>query len=284
MAVANLDPVIALIRKAKDPSLARAELMRRDWPAHDVAPLIALIDEPGRGVGKDGGYRLSEAQAKAILELRLQRLTGLEREKIASDLKEIVDKIAKYLEILCSRKKLTAILRRELLEMKHQFADERRTALEPVEFEQDIEDLIPREDMVITVTHGGYIKRVPLSTYRAQRRGGKGRAGMTTRQEDFVTRVHVVSTHTPMLFFSSRGMVYKMKVYRLPLGTPQARGKAIVNLLPLRKGEIITTLMALPKTRTRGRRSTSCSPPPAVTCGATSCRTSSTSGPTARSP
>ena len=247
VAVANLDPVIALIRKAKDPSLARAELMRRDWPAHDIAPLIALIDEPGRGVGKDGGYRLSEAQAKAILELRLQRLTGLEREKIASDLKEIVDKIAEYLEILCSRKKLTAILRRELLEMKHQFADARRTALEPVEFEQDIEDLIPREDMVITVTHGGYIKRVPLSTYRAQRRGGKGRAGMKTRQEDFVTRVHVVSTHTPMLFFSSRGMVYKMKVYRLPLGTPQARGKAMVNLLPLRKGEIITTLMALPE-------------------------------------
>lgn len=247
VAVVNLDEAIALIRKAKNPTIARGELIRKAWPARDVAPLIALIDEPGRSVGEDGTYQLSEIQAKAILELRLHRLTGLERDKIAEDLQEIVGRIAEYLEILGSRAKLVSILNSELQDMKERFATERRTALETVEFEQDVEDLIPREDMVITVTHGGYIKRVPLSTYRAQRRGGKGRAAMATRQEDFVTRVHVVSTHTPVLFFSSRGMVYKMKVYRLPLGTPTARGKALVNLLPLHKGEFITTLMPLPE-------------------------------------
>ena len=247
VAVANIGPVIQLIRNAKDAAEARAGLMATPWPASTVAPLIALIDEPGAIVGEDATYRLSEIQARAILDLRLRRLTGLEREKIAAELEQIVVQIRDYLEILASRERLYAILRAELLDVKERFADPRRTTLEPVEFEQDIEDLIPREDMVVTVTHGGYIKRVPLSTYRAQRRGGKGRAGMATRDEDFVHRVHVVNTHTPVLFFSSRGMVYKLKVYRLPLGKPQARGKAMVNLLPLSEGETITTLMPLPE-------------------------------------
>ncbi len=247
VAVANLDPVIALIRAAKDAPTARAELMAKPWPAKDVAPLIALVDEPGRGVDEDGNYAFSEEQARAILELRLHRLTGLERDKIAEDLNALVDEIREYLSILESRDKLYDMLRAELLEMKEQFAHPRRTEIVEGEFEHDIEELIQREDMVVTVTHGGYIKRVPLSTYRAQRRGGKGRAGMSTRDEDFVSQVFVLNTHTPVLFFSSRGMVYKLKVYKLPLGSPTGRGKALVNLLPLAEGETITTLMPLPE-------------------------------------
>ncbi|MGB8276276.1 MAG: DNA gyrase subunit A [Alphaproteobacteria bacterium] len=246
IAVANLDPVIKLIREARDPETAKAGLLSRDWPAADVEPLIALVDEPGRAV-KKGVYRLSETQAKAILDLRLQRLTGLEREKIASELKELVAEITGYLEILRSREKLMKMLREELVAMKAEFATPRRTDLVEVEAEHDIEALIQREDMVVTVSHAGYIKRVPLSTYRAQKRGGKGRAAMATREEDFVSRVFVASTHQPVLFFSTRGIVYKTKVYQLPLGTPQARGKALVNLLPLTSHETITTLMALPE-------------------------------------
>jgi DNA gyrase subunit A len=247
VAVANLDPVIELIRAADDASDAREQLTARRWPAGEVTPLIALIDEPGRGVDDDGTYQMSEEQAKAILELRLHRLTGLERDKIAKDLHELVDRIRGYLEILESREKLYTILRDELLAMRQEFADPRRTEIIEGEFEQDIEDLIQREDMVVTVTHNGYIQRVPLSTYRAQRRGGKGRAGMKARDEDFVSSVFVLNTHTPVLFFSSRGMVYKQKVYKLPIGTPQGRGKALVNVLPLEEGEIITTLMPLPE-------------------------------------
>ena len=247
VAVANLDPVIKLIRDAKDAATARAGLVAQPWPALDVAPLIALVDEPGRGVDEDGNYSLSDEQARAILELRLHRLTGLERDKIAEDLGELVDQIREYLSLLDSREKLYDLLRSELLEMREQFADPRRTEIIEGEFEHDIEDLIQREDMVVTVTHGGYIKRVPLSTYRAQRRGGKGRAGMATREEDFVSQVFVLNTHTPVLFFSSRGMVYKMKVYKLPIGSPTGRGKALVNLLPLEEGETITTLMPLPE-------------------------------------
>ncbi|MFQ5972329.1 MAG: DNA gyrase subunit A [Alphaproteobacteria bacterium] len=247
VAVANLDPVIALIKAAKDPTTARRQLMEKAWPARDVAPLIALIDEPGRGTDTGGDYRLSDEQARAILELRLHRLTGLEREKIAKDLSGLVTRIQEYLEILDSREKLYAVLREELQYARKEFASDRRTDIIEGEFEHDIEDLIQREDMVVTVTHAGYIKRVPLSTYRAQRRGGKGRAGMSTREEDFVSTVFVLNTHTPVLFFSSRGMVYKLKVYKLPLGTPQARGKALVNLLPLSEGEKITTLMPLPE-------------------------------------
>ena len=246
IAVANLDAVIKLIREAKDPAAARSGLMSTPWPAGDVAPLVALIDEPGRGV-HDGFYRLSEEQAKAILDLRLHRLTGLERDKIVEELHEVGDKIRDYLDILGSRERILGILRGELLSMKEQFASPRRTAIEEGGPEQDIEDLIQREDMVVTVTHGGYIKRVPLSTYRAQRRGGKGRAGMAVRDQDFLSQVFVVDTHTPVVFFSSRGMAYKLKVYKLPLGTPQARGKALVNILPLGEGESITAFLPLPE-------------------------------------
>ncbi|MET1028409.1 MAG: DNA gyrase subunit A [Dongiaceae bacterium] len=247
IAVANIDEIISLIRNSPDPTVAREQLMSRDWPAEDVAPLIKLIDDPNYMISEQATYRLSEAQARAILELRLQRLTGLERDKIADELKEIALKIVDFLETLESREKRFRILREEIVAMKEQFGTPRRTTIEDNEFEHDIEDLIQREDMVVTVTHGGYIKRVPLSTYRAQRRGGKGRAGMTTKDEDFVGQVFVADTHTPMLFFSTLGMVYKMKVYRLPLGNPQARGKALVNLLPLDEGEQISTVMPLPE-------------------------------------
>ena len=246
VAVANIDEVVALIRRSPDPAAARAALMERDWPALDVEPLIALIEDPAHGV-VDGKYKLSEIQARAILDLRLHRLTGLEREKIGSDLKALGEEIKGYLEILGSRTRLLEVLRGELVEAKEAFATPRRTALVEHEVETDIEDLIQREDMVVTVTNTGYMKRVPLSTYRAQRRGGKGRSGMSTRDEDFVSQVFVVNTHTPVLFFSSTGIVYKLKVYKLPLGTPQARGKAMINLLPLDPGETITTLMPLPE-------------------------------------
>ncbi len=247
VAITNLDRIIALIRRAVDPAEAREALVAEPWPAGDVTPLIALIDEPGRAVGDDGKYQLSETQARGILELRLHRLTGLERDKIAKDLEELVAQIQVYLDILGSRERLYGVLREELLAARETFATPRRTEIVEGEFEHDVEDLIRREDMIVTVTHGGYIKRVPLSTYRAQRRGGKGRAGMATRDEDFVSKLFVLNTHTPVLFFSSRGMVYKMKVYRLPIGSPTARGKALVNLLPLQEGETITTLMPLPE-------------------------------------
>ncbi len=247
IAVANIDEVIALIRKAPDPVAARERLMERAWPARDVEPLIALIDEPGRVVAADGTIRLSAEQARAILELRLQRLTGLERDKIAAELEELAAKIKDYLDILGARARRLDILRAELRAIKDTFATPRKTEIQDLEFEQDIEDLIQREDMVVTVTHGGYIKRVPLSAYRAQRRGGRGRAAMATREEDFVSRIFVANTHTPVLFFSTNGMAYKLKVYRLPLGTPQARGKALVNLLPLDEGETISTLMPMPE-------------------------------------
>ncbi|MCA1972588.1 MAG: DNA gyrase subunit A, partial [Caenispirillum sp.] len=246
IAVENLDPVIELIRAAPDANVAREQLMARDWPAGDVAPLVELIADPSHQV-IDGKYRLSEAQARAILELRLQRLTGLEREKIHAELRDIGGEIEEYLAILRSREKLYEIMRAELVEMKAEYATPRRTTIEFSEFEADIEDLIQREDMVVTVTQSGYIKRVPLATYRAQRRGGKGRAGMATREEDVVTRVFVANTHQPVLFFSSTGMVYQMKVWRLPLGNPQSRGKAMVNLLPLSDGETISTVMPLPE-------------------------------------
>ena len=246
VAVANLDEVIALIRKANDPGEARAGLMAKPWPAVDVEPLIALLDEPDRGV-EYGTYRLSEEQAKAILELRLHRLTGLERGKIGDDLRKLGDEIEELLAILGSRELLLDVLKDELREMHEQFATPRRTAIEDAEFEHDIEDLIQREDMVVTVSYSGYIKRVPLSTYRAQRRGGKGRTGMATRDEDFVNQVFVVNTHTPVLFFSSTGKVYKQKVYKLPLGSPTSRGKAMINLFPLEEGETISTLMPLPE-------------------------------------
>jgi len=246
VAITNIDPVIALIRAAPDPATARQGLMDQFWPARDVEPFIRLIDDPGHEI-TDGKYRLSEAQARAILELRLQRLTGLERDKLTAETEEISERIKGYILILQSRERLIEVMREELQAVRDRFADDRRTTLEDAEFEHDIEDLIQREEMVVTVTHGGYIKRVPLSMYRAQRRGGKGRSGMSTREEDFVSEVFVASTHTPILFFSTTGMVYQMKVYRLPEGSPQARGKAMVNLLPLDEGEKISTVMPLPE-------------------------------------
>lgn len=246
VAISNLDPVIELIRRAPDPATARESLMAEAWPANEVEDFIRLIDDPGHEV-IDGKYRLSEAQARAILELRLQRLTGMERDKLTAETEELAAQIKDFLEILQSRIRRMEVIRGEMIEIKDQFATPRRTTLEENEFEHDIEDLIQREDMVVTVTHGGYIKRVPLSTYRAQRRGGKGRSGMNMKDEDFIVKVFVTNTHTPVLFFSNKGMVYQMKVYRLPLGNPQARGKAMVNLLPLDPDENITTIMPLPE-------------------------------------
>ena len=246
IAVESIDEVIALIRAAKDPNEARAGLMDRDWPAMDVESLIDLIDDPNHVV-IEGRYRLSETQARAILDLRLQRLTGLERGKIADELGELAGQIEEFLSILRSRERIQAIMRSEMQAVKEQFATPRRTSIEEFELDTDIEDLIQREDMVVTVSHTGYIKRVALSSYRAQRRGGKGRAGMSTRDEDFVSKVYICNTHTPVLFFSSAGIVYRLKVYRLPEGNPQSRGKALINLLPLDEGETITTVMPMPE-------------------------------------
>ena len=246
IAVANIDEVIALIRAAKDPVEARITLLDKKWNAENEAPLIELIDDPNHRI-QNNEYTLSEAQARAILELRLQRLTGLEREKIAAELEELAEVIENYLEILRSPERIREIMKNEMLAVKEQFDTPRRTSIEESEFETDIEDLIKREDMVITVSHAGYIKRVALSSYRAQRRGGKGRAGMATREEDFVTNVFVCNTHTPVLFFSSKGIVYRLKAYKLPESNPQARGKALINLLPLEEGETITTVMPMPE-------------------------------------
>ncbi len=247
VAVANIDDIVALIRNAPDPGTARRGLVERAWPAEDVAPLIRLVDEPDRPVQADGTYFMSEEQAAEILNLRLQRLTGLEREKIGDDLKAITDTIRDYLETLANRDKLIGILRDELIEVKERFATPRRTEIQASELDTDDEDLIQREDMVVTVSNGGYVKRVPLSTYRAQRRGGKGRTAMSTKDEDFVSELFVANTHDPVLIFTTRGLVYKTKVYRLPLGTPQGRGKALVNLFPLEPGESISAFMPLPQ-------------------------------------
>ena len=247
IAVANIDEVIAVIRKAPDPAAAREKLMARDWPAEDVVALVELIDDPRHKVSAKGTYRLSEEQARAILELRLQRLTALGRDEVADELKALGEKISDYLDILRSRARIVSIVKDELTAIKTEFGTPRRTEILETVAEVEDEDLIQREDMVVTVSHKGYIKRVRLSAYRAQRRGGKGRAGMATREEDFVTRIFIANTHTPVLFFSSRGMVYKMKVWRLPVAAPQARGKALVNLLPLGKNETITTILPLPE-------------------------------------
>jgi len=247
IAVANIDEVIKLIRAAKDANEAREALMNREWPAKDVAAMVTLIDDPRHSVSPTGMTRLSAEQAKAILDLRLQRLTALGRDEIKAELDKLAAEIADYLDILRSRARIQAIIKQELAAIRSEFATPRRTVIIDQEGEMEDEDLIQREDMVVTVSHAGYVKRVPLSTYRAQKRGGKGRAGMQTREEDFVTRLFVASTHTPVLFFSSRGQVYKEKVWRLPLAAPQARGKALINILPLEQGENITTIMPLPE-------------------------------------
>ncbi|QFU16727.1 DNA gyrase subunit A [Microvirga thermotolerans] len=247
IAVANIDEVIRLIRTAPDPNAAREALMGRDWPAQDIAPLIALVDDPRHRINEDGTYRLSETQARAILDLRLQRLTALGRDEIGDELSKLAAEISDYLDILRSRERIMGIIKQELVEIREAYATPRKTQIVDWDSDVDDEDLIQREDMVVTVSHAGYIKRVPLSTYRAQRRGGKGRSGMSTRDEDFVTRLFVASTHTPVIFFSSKGKAYKEKVWRLPLAAPNARGKALVNMLPLEQDERITTIMPLPE-------------------------------------
>jgi DNA gyrase subunit A len=247
VAVANIDEIIRVIRTSPDPATARDSLMSRDWPARDVEAMITLIDDPRHRLSEDGTIRLSFEQAKAILDLRLQRLTALGRDEISDELDKLKIEINDYLDILRSRARVQTIIKDELTKIKQEFGTPRRTTIIEQEGEVEDEDLIQREDMVVTVSHAGYVKRVPLSAYRAQRRGGKGRSGMQTREEDFVSRLFVASTHTPVLFFSSRGQVYKEKVWRLPMAAPNARGKALINILPLEQGERITTIMPLPE-------------------------------------
>jgi DNA gyrase subunit A len=247
IAVANIDEVIRVIRTSADPNEARERLTSRDWPAGDMLPLIALIADPRTQVIAGGSIRLSDEQARAILELRLQRLTGLGRDDIAKAANEIAEEIKELLAILGSRQRILDIVKTEMGEVKTAFGVPRRTPLSESEGEIDDEALIPQEDMVVTVTHGGYVKRTPLAAYRTQRRGGRGRAGMAMKDEDFVTRVFVASTHAPILFFSSSGMAYKMKTWRLPAGDPRTKGRALVNLFPLEAGETITSVMALPE-------------------------------------
>jgi DNA gyrase subunit A len=247
IAVANIDEVIKLIRASRDAKEARDALMARDWPAKDMINMVLLIDDPRHTVSDAGTTRLSAEQAQAILDLRLQRLTALGRDEIKEELDKLAAEIADYLDILRSRARVQTIIKTELAEVRAKFATPRRTVIAEEEAEVEDEDLIQREDMVVTVSHLGYIKRVPLSTYRAQKRGGKGRGGMQVREEDFVSRLFVASTHAPVLFFSSRGKVYKEKVWRLPIAAPQARGKALINILPLEAGETISTIMPLPE-------------------------------------
>jgi DNA gyrase subunit A len=246
IAVANIDEVIKLIRNAPDPSSAREQLMTRRWPASDVESLIRLIDDPRHRINEDGTYNLSEEQARAILALQLSRLTALGRDEIADELNGIGAEIRDFLDILGSRARIQQIIKDELIAVRDEFGTPRRSEITDGGADMEDEDLIQREDMVVTVTHEGYIKRVSLSVYRAQARGGKGRSGMSTKDTDFVTRLFVANTHTPILFFSSRGIVYKEKVWRLPIGTPQSKGKFLRNMLPLEDGDRITAILPLP--------------------------------------
>ena len=245
IALTSIDEVIELIRSAKTGEEARVKLMDRDWPAAEVAGIIKLIDDPGHEV-IDDSYRLSETQARAILELRLQRLTGMEREKLADETEQLAKDITYYLEILSSQDKLVSVILEELQDAYDRLAEPRRTEISDALADQDDEDLIQQEDMVVTVSYRGYIKRVALADYRAQRRGGKGRTGMKTREEDYVTRLFVANTHTPILLFTSKGMVYQLKCYKLPVASHQSIGKAMVNLLPIAQDETIQTVMPMP--------------------------------------
>jgi len=245
IALTSIDEIIELIRSASTGEEARMKLMDRVWPAAEVAGIIKLIDDPGHEV-VDDSYRLSEIQARAILELRLQRLTGMEREKLADETAQLAKDITYYLEILSSQDKLVSVILEELQDAYDRLAEPRRTEISDALADQDDEDLIQQEDMVVTVSHRGYIKRVALTDYRAQRRGGKGRTGMKTREEDYVTRLFVANTHTPILFFTSKGMVYQLKCYKLPVASPQSIGKAMVNLLPIDPDETIQTVMPMP--------------------------------------
>jgi DNA gyrase subunit A len=247
IAVANIDEFIHIIRSSKDPTEARERLVAKDWPAGDMLPLVELIADPRTLIIDSNLIRLTDEQARAILALTLSRLTGLGRDEIGNEARSLADSIQGYLTILASREKIMAIVREELVEVRTAFAVPRRTEIIDGDADVEDEDLIAREDMVITVTHGGYVKRTPLSIYRTQHRGGKGRSGMATKDEDAVTRVFSANTHTPMLFFSSGGKAYQLKVWRLPVGTPTSRGKAFVNLLPIEPGETITSILPLPE-------------------------------------
>jgi DNA gyrase subunit A len=247
IAVVNIDEVIQIIRSSKDPAEARERLTGRDWPVGDMLPLIELIADPRTALIDGSRVRLTDEQARAILALTLSRLTGLGREEIFEEAQGLADDIRARLDLLSSREKIMAVVRAELEEVKARFAVPRRTAIVEGDADLEDEDLIVREDMVITVTHGGYVKRTPLATFRTQNRGGKGRSGMSTKDEDAVTRVFSASTHTPMLFFSSGGKVYKLKVWRLPIGAPTARGKAFINLFPIEPGETMTSILPLPE-------------------------------------
>ena len=247
IAVANIDEIVALIRAAPDPATAKEQLMERDWPAKDLAPLVLLVADPRHMMSDGNLLKLSEEQAKAILDLRLQRLTALGRDEIGDELKGLADKIADYLDILRNRDRVLAIIKDELVAVRNEFATPRRTEIVEAEGEVEDEDLIAQEEMVVTVTHAGYVKRTALSTYRAQKRGGKGRAGMKFKDEDFVNQLFVGNTHTPLLFFTSTGMAYKLKLWRLPEGAPNSRGKAFVNLLPLGPDERVTNILPLPE-------------------------------------
>ncbi|MGR3629638.1 MAG: DNA gyrase subunit A, partial [Sulfitobacter sp.] len=243
VAVTNIDEVVATIRASADAAEAREKLMTRRWPAEDILPYIALIDDPTHTANDDGTYNLSEAQARAILELRLQRLTQIGVKEVTDELEELAGKIKEYLEILGSRERILGIISDELREVREQFAVPRRTEIVDWSGDMDDEDLIAREDMVVTVTSGGYIKRTPLADFRAQRRGGKGVSGMQTKEEDVVTNLFVANTHTQLLFFTTDGMVYKLKTWRLPQGARTAKGKAIVNILPIPTGVSIAAIM-----------------------------------------
>lgn len=249
IAVANIDEVIKVIRGAPNPVVAKEELMSRNWDAADVLPLLELVDDRRNSL-EGTRIKFTDEQAKGILELRLQRLTGLEREKINGELEELGISIKDYLSILSSRPRRLEIMKNELLEVRAAYAVPRRTQIEESEFEADMESLIQKEDMIVTVTTGGYIKRVPLDTFRAQRRGGKGRSGMGMKDEDAIEQLFIANTHTPVLFFSNYGKVYKLKVYGLPLGGATTKGKALVNIFPLSEGERINTFMPLPEDET----------------------------------
>lgn len=243
VAVSNVDEIVAAIRSSADPAEARSKLMSRRWPAADIAEYIQLIDDPTHTINDDASYNLSETQARAILELRLQRLTALGVKEVTDELQELAAKIRDYLDILRSRDKIMAIISGELRKVREDFAVPRRSEIVDHVADMDDEDLIEREDMVVTVTNAGYIKRTPLAEYREQKRGGKGLQGMATKQDDVVTRLFVANTHTPLLFFTTNGMVYKLKTWRLPPGGRNARGKAIINILPIGTGVGIAAVM-----------------------------------------
>ncbi|NNC48017.1 MAG: DNA gyrase subunit A [Sphingomonas sp.] len=246
VAVTNMDEVVKIIRGSQTPAEAREKLLEREWPGDEIRPYIKLVEavEP-QAAGTV--YRLSDAQVKAILELRLHRLTQLGRDEIGDELKELAVTIEELLEILSNRARLYEVMREEFDEVEAEFATPRRTELAPAVDGIEDEDLIEVEDMVVTVTHTGYIKRTPLALFRAQRRGGKGRAGMSTKDEDVVTNLFVTTTHNPVMFFSNLGKVYRMKVWKLPEGGPTAKGRPMVNLLPLSEDEKITTILPLPQ-------------------------------------